>query len=177
MTIRNIIKMPNTFLRKKILPVEFINNEIKVILDDMLETMYEANGVGLAASQIGVDKRLIVMDCGKEPENKEAEFISNPIKMINPKIEKISNTFSEREEGCLSIPGHYGKVKRPKKIIVSFLDENENKKKLVADGLLSVCIQHELDHLNGILFIDHLSRIKKDFIIKKIFKENFKKRD
>ena len=177
MTIRNIIKMPNNFLRKKVLPVDVINKEIKIILDDMLETMYEANGVGLAASQIGIDKRLIVMDCGKEPEKKENGFISNPIKMINPKIKKVSKTFSEREEGCLSIPGHYGKVKRPQKITVSFIDENKNKKELEADGLLSVCIQHELDHLNGILFIDHLSRIKKDFILKKISKENFKKRD
>ena len=97
--------------------------------------------------------------------------------MINPKLKKLSKTFTVREEGCLSIPGHYGKVKRVEKISVSFIDENENRKEIEANGLLSICIQHELDHLNGVLFIDHLSRIKKDMILKKISKENSKNRE
>ena len=139
--------------------------------------MYNANGIGLAASQIGINKRLIVMDCGKEPDNQKSEFISNPIKMINPKLKYVSKNLSEREEGCLSIPGHYGKVKRSEKIVISFIDEKESYKELEAEGLLSICIQHELDHLNGILFIDHLSRIKRDIILKKISKENLKIRE
>ena len=136
----------------------------------MLETMYNANGIGLAATQIGIDKRLIVMDCGLKTDDDHLE--PNPIKMINPEITFLSKNFNEREEGCLSIPGHHAIVKRPDKVIVNYRDENFKHKELEADDLLGVCIQHEIDHLNGILFIDHLSRIKKEMILKKIKKEN-----
>ena len=170
MTLRKIIKMPNSFLRKKASVVDKIDNEIKDILDDMLETMYNANGIGLAATQIGIDKRLLVMDCGLETNDNDIK--PNPIKMINPVITFLSKNFKEREEGCLSIPGHHAIVKRPDKVIVNYKDENFKQKELQADQLLGVCIQHEIDHLNGILFIDHLSRIKKEMILKKIKKEN-----
>ena len=161
--------MPNSFLRKKASIVSKIDNDVKHILDDMLETMYNANGIGLAATQIGVDKRLIVLDCGLKID--DDNFKSNPIKMINPEIIYSSKNFKEREEGCLSIPGHHAIVKRPDKVTVNYRDENFNQKELEADELLGVCIQHEIDHLNGILFIDHLSRIKKEMILKKIKKE------
>ena len=170
MALRKIIKMPNSFLRKKASAVDTIDNDIKHILDDMLETMYNANGIGLAATQIGIDKRLIVMDCGLKTDDDHLE--PNPIKMINPEITFLSKNFKEREEGCLSIPGHHAIVKRPDKVIVNYRDENFKQKELEADDLLGVCIQHEIDHLNGILFIDHLSRIKKEMILKKIKKEN-----
>ena len=169
MALRKIIKMPNSFLRKKASTVDTINNDIKHILDDMLETMYNANGIGLAATQIGIDKRLIVMDCGLKADDDHLE--PNPIKMINPEITFLSKNFNEREEGCLSIPGHQAIIKRPDKVIVNYRDENFKQKELKADDLLGVCIQHEIDHLNGILFIDHLSRIKKEMILKKIKKE------
>ena len=178
MTLRKILKMPNPFLRKKASLVEKVDLEIVNLFNDMLETMYEAKGIGLAATQIGVDKRIIVMDCGLETNTNDEIIKPNPIKMANPEIIFTSSTFSEREEGCLSIPGHQAKVKRPETIIVKYVDENNNSKKLKANKLLSVCIQHEIDHLNGILFIDHLSRIKKGMILKKIEKEFFNyKRD
>ena len=170
MTLRKIIKMPNSFLRKKASIVSKIDNDIKHILDDMLETMYNANGIGLAATQIGIDNRLIVMDCGLEIDDND--FKSNPIKMINPEITFSSKNFKEREEGCLSIPGYHAIVKRPDRVTVNYRDENFDQKELEANELLGVCIQHEIDHLNGILFIDHLSRIKKEMILKKIEKEN-----
>ncbi len=169
MTLRKIIKMPNSFLRKKASIVSKIDNDVKHILDDMLETMYNANGIGLAATQIGIDKRLIVMDCGLKIDDDDIK--PNPIKMINPEITFSSKNFKEREEGCLSIPGYHAIVKRPDKVTVNYRDENFNQKELEADELLGVCIQHEIDHLNGILFIDHLSRIKKEMILKKIKKE------
>ena len=170
MALRKIIKMPNSFLRKKASAVDTINNDIKHILDDMLETMYNANGIGLAATQIGINKRLIVMDCGLKADDDHLK--PNPIKMINPEITFLSKNFNEREEGCLSIPGHRAIVQRPDKVIVNYRDENFKHTELEADELLGVCIQHEIDHLNGILFIDHLSRIKKEMILKKIKKEN-----
>ena len=170
MAVRKIIKMPNSFLRKKASVVNKLDNDIRHILDDMLETMYNAHGIGLAATQIGIDKRLVVMDCGLKID--DDDFKPNPIKMINPEITFLSKSLNKREEGCLSIPGHHAIVKRPDKVVVNYRDENFKQKTLEADDLLGVCIQHEVDHLNGILFIDHLSRIKKEMILKKIKKEN-----
>ena len=179
MTLKKIITVPNPFLRKKAVSVIKITNEIKQLLNDMLETMYDAKGIGLAATQVEDDRRLIVMDCGKNNLKKDdshnEEFIPNPIKMINPKLVSISDKLSEREEGCLSIPGYYGKVKRPNLIEVSYLDENNIKKTIKADGLLAACIQHEIDHLDGILFVDYLSKLKKEIILKKAFKDFNKK--
>ena len=169
MAVRKIIKMPNSFLRKKASVVNKLDNDIRHILDDMLETMYNAHGIGLAATQIGIDKRLVVMDCGLKID--DDDFKPNPIKMINPEITFLSKSLNKREEGCLSIPGYHAIVKRPDKVVVNYRDENFKQKTLEADDLLGVCIQHEVDHLNGILFIDHLSRIKKEMILKKIKKE------
>ena len=165
MALRKIIKMPNSFLRKKASAVDTIDNDIKHILDDMLETMYNANGIGLAATQIGIDKRLIVMDCSSDDED------PNLIKMINPEIIFSSTEISELEEGCLSIPEHKSIVKRPSNIKVKFLNIEGLEEIIDAEGLLSACIQHEIDHLNGVLFVDHISRLKRDIILRKVKKQ------
>ena len=130
----------------------------------MLETMYQANGIGLAAIQIGVPKRIIVLDISKNEENK------NPMYFVNPIIKNKNQENSTYEEGCLSVPNYFAEVDRPKNCEVEYLDYNGNKKILKADGLLATCIQHEMDHLEGILFIDHLSKLKKSIIIKKLSK-------
>ena len=184
MSIKEIIKIPNPFLKIIAKPVIDIDENILSLLDDMLETMYDANGIGLAATQIAIDKRLIVMDCGEvdfETENlteeeynkklKENGIKPSPIKMINPKIVSLGDKIKEREEGCLSIPGYNANVKRPASLIVEFTDENKKNVTLNADGLLATCIQHEIDHLNGILFIDHISRLKREMILRKAIKE------
>ena len=133
-------------------------------MDDMLETMYEANGIGLAAIQIGVPKRIIVMDLSKDPNKKEPRYFVNPIiKNKNPKK-------STYEEGCLSVPNQFAEIDRPSQCDVEYLDYNGNKKILHAEGLLATCIQHEMDHLEGILFIDYLSKLKRSMIIKKLSK-------
>ena len=133
-------------------------------MDDMLETMYSAPGIGLAAVQVGILKRLIVIDISKEDEKK------NPIFFVNPEIIYQSNKTSTYEEGCLSLPGFYAEVERPTECHINYLDYNGKRKKLEADGLLATCIQHEVDHLNGVLFIDHISKLKRDMIIKKLRK-------
>ena len=130
----------------------------------MLETMYAAPGIGLAAVQIGILKRLIVIDISKDKEKK------NPLFLINPEIVSKSKNTSMYEEGCLSLPGHFAEIERPSECQINFLDYNGKKKEITAKGLLSTCIQHEVDHLNGILFIDYLSKLKKDMIIKKLVK-------
>ena len=182
MSIREIIRVPNPFLKIVAKPVSIINDSILGLLDDMLETMYNANGIGLAATQISEDKRLIVMDCGKvdfneddmteeEYNDKIKDIEPQPIKMINPQIIHSSLNLTEREEGCLSIPGYNAQVKRPDTITVNYIDENKNEITLEADGLLATCIQHEVDHLNGVLFIDHISRLKREIILRKAIKE------
>lgn len=179
MSLREIIKVPNPFLKVTAKPVTVIDENILTILDDMMETMYHANGIGLAATQIAIDKRLIVMDCGKtkfETQNISEEDYNekidpNPIKMINPEIISLGENLEEREEGCLSIPGYNAKIKRPSSLKVKYTDENKKDKIIDADGLLATCIQHEIDHLNGILFIDHLSKLKREIILKKAIKE------
>ena len=184
MSIREIIKVPNPFLKIVAKTVLDINQNILVLLDDMLDTMYNSKGIGLAATQISEDRRLIVMDCGLEnleyEDMSEEEYNENiknkeiepyPIKMINPKIISFSSNIVEREEGCLSIPGYNSHVKRPDSIKVFYTDTNKNNITLEAKGLLATCIQHEIDHLNGVLFIDHISRLKKDVILRKAIKE------
>ena len=184
MSVKDIIKIPNPFLKVVAKPVVDINKNVLALLNDMLETMYNANGIGLAATQIAIDKRLIVIDCGKvnfetkdlseEEYNlkiKENGIKPFPIKMINPKIVSLSDNLSEREEGCLSIPGYNANVKRPSSLKVAYTDENKQNVTLEADGLLATCIQHEIDHLNGILFIDHISKLKREIILKKAIKE------
>ena len=132
-------------------------------MDDMLETMYKAPGIGLAAIQIGILKRLIVIDISKDEKK-------NPLFLVNPKITFRSKKTSVYEEGCLSLPGHFAEIERPEECHVDYIDYDGKEKKIEANGLLATCIQHEVDHLNGILFIDYLSKLKKDMIIKKLVK-------
>ncbi len=164
MTVKTILTEPNKILRQVSLPVEKVGNEERQLMDDMLETMYDAKGIGLAAIQIGVPKRIIVMDLSKEEGKKEPRYFVNPI--IKNKSEKISTY----EEGCLSVLSVFAEVDRPSTCEVEYLDYYGDKKILKADGLLATCIQHEMDHLEGILFIDYLSKLKKSMIIKKLSK-------
>ena len=164
MAVKTILTEPNKILRQVSKPVEKVTEKEQKLMDDMLETMYAANGIGLAAIQIGVPKRIIVMDISKDPEKKEPRYFVNPIiKNKNPE----NATY---EEGCLSVPNQFAEIDRPKKCDVEFLDYNGKKNFLHADGLLATCIQHEMDHLEGILFIDYLSKLKKSMIIKKLSK-------
>ena len=164
MTLKNILTEPNRLLRQKSKPVEKVGKEEQKLMDDMLDTMYSANGIGLAAIQIGVPKRIIVMDIGKDKSQKEPRFFVNPV-IKNKDVLK-----STYEEGCLSVPNQFAEIDRPKKCEVEYLDYDGEKKLLKAEGLLATCIQHEMDHLEGILFIDYLSKLKKSMIIKKLSK-------
>ena len=163
MTVKTIIIEPNKLLRQISKSVENVGKEEQELMNDMLDTMYEANGIGLAAIQIGIPKRIIVMDIGKA-EKKEPRYFVNP-GIVNK--DSIKNT---HEEGCLSVPEQFAEIHRPSKCEVQYLDYNGKKKLLKADGLLATCIQHEMDHLEGILFIDYLSKLKKSIIIKKLSK-------
>ena len=164
MTVRPILTEPNKILRQVSQPVESVGDEERKLMKDMLETMYDANGIGLAAIQIGIPKRIIVMDLSKDGKKKEPRYFVNPI--IKNKNEQ-KNTY---EEGCLSVPNQFAEIDRPSRCEVEYLDFNGDKKILKADGLLATCIQHEMDHLEGILFIDYLSKLKKSMIIKKLSK-------
>ena len=164
MTIKNIITEPNKILRQISSPVQKVGKDERKIMDDMLETMYAANGIGLAAIQIGIPKRIIVIDL--KIENKK-----NPLYFVNPIIKNKDNLKSTYEEGCLSVPNQFAQIDRPKKCDVDYLDYDGEKKILKAEGLLATCIQHEMDHLEGILFIDYLSKLKKSMIIKKLVKQ------
>ena len=164
MTNRTIIIEPDPILRKKSDSLEKVDDEIRSLLDDMLETMYNAPGIGLAAVQVGILKRLIVIDISKEDKKKE------PIFLINPKIIFQSSNTSTHEEGCLSLPGYFAEIERPAECHIEYIDYDGKKKEIKANGLLSTCIQHELDHLDGILFIDYLSKLKRDMILKKLAK-------
>ena len=165
MTVLEIKLLPDPILRKKASPLEKVSEEVKKILNDMAETMYNAPGIGLAGNQIGVLKRLVVMDCSTDEED------PNLIKMINPEIVNSSDEKEELEEGCLSIPDHKSIVKRPANVKVKYLNIDGIEKTLDAEGLLAACVQHEIDHLNGILFVDHISRIKRDMILRKVKKQ------
>ena len=161
---RKIVIEPDPILRQKSENLEKVDDDLRRLLDDMLETMYSAPGIGLAAVQIGILKRLIVIDISKEKEKK------NPLFLINPEIISKSKNTSIYEEGCLSLPGHFAEIERPAECQVKYIDYDGKKKEIKANGLLSTCIQHELDHLDGILFIDYLSKLKKDMILKKLVK-------
>ena len=164
MTVKTILTEPNKLLRQVSLPVKKVGNEERQLMDDMLETMYEAKGIGLAAIQIGIPKRIIVMDLSKEEGEKDPKYFVNPV------IKNRNSNLSKYLEGCLSLPDQFAEVDRPSTCEVEYLDYNGNKKILKANGLLATCIQHEMDHLEGILFIDHLSKLKKSMIIKKLSK-------
>ena len=168
MAIKKILTEPNKILRQISLPVEKVGDEERKLMDDMLETMYMAKGIGLAAIQVGVPKRIIVMDIGNRDKDKE------PMYFVNPIIKNKNSEHSTYEEGCLSVPNQFAEVNRPSSCEVEYLDYNGNKKILKASGLLATCIQHEMDHLEGILFIDYLSKLKKMMIVKKLSKQKNK---
>ena len=165
MTVRKILTEPDPILRQKSQPVDKFDDLTRKLMDDMLETMYLAPGIGLAAIQIGVPKRIIVLDISKDPEKKE------PIYFVNPVIVSTSKNNITYEEGCLSVPGQFAEIDRPDRCHVKYLDYNGNYKEFKSEGLLATCIQHEIDHLEGILFIDYLSNLKKSMIIKKLSKQ------
>ena len=165
MAIKTIITEPNKILRQVSNSVEHVGEEEQKLMDDMLETMYAAPGIGLAAIQIGIPKRIIVMDISREKENK------NPLHFVNPEIVWKADEDKIYEEGCLSVPDQFAEIERSIKCEVEYLNYNGEKKLLKVEGLLSTCIQHEMDHLEGILFIDYLSKLKKSMIIKKLLKD------
>ena len=168
MAIKPIITEPNKILRQKSIEVDSVGKEEQKLMDDMLDTMYDANGIGLAAIQIGVPKRIIVMDIAKNEEKRR------PLYFVNPVIKNKNSELSTYEEGCLSVPNYFAEIDRPKKCDVEYRDYNGEKKILNAEGLLATCIQHEMDHLEGVLFIDYLSKLKKTMIIKKLSKQKEK---
>jgi peptide deformylase len=169
MAIRPIIEAPDPLLRQISSPVAEVTDEIRTLVDDMFETMYDAPGIGLAAIQVGVPKRVLVIDL-QEPEEEGGEPVRNPLVFINPEIVQTSETLQTYNEGCLSVPEMYAEVERPDRIRARWLDRDGKAHDEELDGLLAICLQHEMDHLEGILFIDHLSRLKRDMILKKLAK-------
>jgi len=164
MTIKPLIILPDPVLRQVSKPIERVDADLQRLVDDMLETMYDAPGIGLAAIQVGVPRRMLVIDLSKEGEEKQ------PLVFINPEIVSSSDERSVYEEGCLSIPDYYAEVERPAKVTAKYLDREGREQSVEADGLLATCLQHEIDHLNGVLFIDHISRLKREMVIKKFTK-------
>jgi len=165
MALRQILIEPNKILRQKSLIVDNVDEELQMLMNDMTETMYAAPGIGLAAIQVGVPKRVIVIDISKK------EGIKKPMYFINPEIIEKSKTNSTYEEGCLSVPGQFAEIERPDSCHVKYLDYYGQPKETRARGMLATCIQHEMDHLEGVLFIDYLSKLKKTMIIKKLSKQ------
>jgi peptide deformylase len=165
MAILPILKIPDPVLRKKAKPVERVDAELRRLMDDMLLTMYDAPGIGLAAPQIGVGRRLIVMDPAKD------EAPKSPIIMVNPEILERSEEMRLHEEGCLSIPDVTAEIERPAKTRVRYIDRGGKKQEMELEGIWSTLVQHEIDHLNGVLFIDYLSRLKRDMIVRKFTKQ------
>tara|TARA_X000000950_G_scaffold231618_1_gene280221 strand:+ start:53 stop:577 length:525 start_codon:yes stop_codon:yes gene_type:complete len=164
MSIKNIITVPDEILKKISDPIEKVGFNEKKLVNDLFETMYDSNGIGLAAVQVGILKRILVIDISNKDEKKK------PLSLINPVIKKVSNETSIYEEGCLSIPDTFIEIERPKICEVEYIDIDGKIKSLKCDGLLSTCIQHEINHLDGKLIIDNLSKLKRDMIIKKISK-------
>ena len=165
MPLREILTEPNQILRQKSFPVEKVDSDLQKLMDDMLETMYAAPGIGLAAIQVGVPKRVIVLDLSSKDKEK------NPMYFVNPEILEKSKNNSTYEEGCLSVPGQFAEIDRPEECQIKYLDYNGQEKEIKVKGMLATCIQHEIDHLEGILFIDYLSKLKKSMIIKKLSKQ------
>lgn len=165
MSIKPIVLLPDSVLRKKSAPIERFDDDLKRLASDMTETMYDAPGIGLAAIQIGIPRQMLVVDVSKDEDNQ------NPQVFINPEIVKNSDETSTYEEGCLSIPEYYAEVERPAAITINYLDLSGKKQSIEADGLMATCLQHEIDHLNGVLFIDYLSKLKRQMVIKKFTKQ------
>ena len=172
MAIMRILETPDPVLRQISTPVEKVDDELRALIADMFETMYAAPGIGLAAVQVGVPKRLLVMDLHEPEEGAEegAPPVKDPRVFINPEILSHSDTEVPYMEGCLSVPDQYADVMRPDRIRARWLDEHGEKHEEDLDGLLAVCLQHEMDHLEGVLFIDHLSRLKREMVLKKLAK-------
>ena len=164
MTIKPLIILPDPVLRQTSKPVETVDDQVRRLADDMLETMYDAPGIGLAAIQIGEPLRMMVIDVSKEEEE------NAPRIFLNPEILATSDTMSVYEEGCLSIPDYYAEVERPADVTVRYLGLDGKMHEETVDGILATCVQHELDHLNGVLFIDHISKLKRDMVVKKFTK-------
>ena len=164
MSIRPLIILPDPVLRQLSKPVERVDAPLRKLADDMLETMYDAPGIGLAAIQIGEPLRMLVIDLAKEGE------APAPHVFVNPEILESADTRSVYEEGCLSIPDYYAEVERPAAVRVKYLDRDGREREMMAEGLMATCLQHEIDHLNGVLFIDHISKLKRDMVVKKFRK-------
>jgi peptide deformylase len=170
-----IIEIPDPMLRAQSAPVESITDDVTRLIADMFETMYQAPGIGLAAVQVAVPRRLLVIDL-QEPEEEEGEPVRRPHVFINPDIVHSSDARKTYNEGCLSIPDQYAEIERPDIVRATWIDEKGHEREGEFDGLMAVCLQHEVDHLNGILFIDHLSRLKRDMVVKRVVKAR-KERD
>jgi peptide deformylase len=169
MAIRPIIEAPDPLLRQVSSPVEAITPELQTLIDDMFETMYAAPGIGLAAIQVGVPRRILVIDL-QDPEEEDGEPVRKPMTFINPEILRSAETVVPYQEGCLSVPDQYAEVERPDSIRACWLDRDGKVHEEELTGLLATCLQHEMDHLEGVLFIDHLSRLKRDMILRKLAK-------
>lgn len=166
MSVLDIITFPDKLLRTECSPLEDVTDQTRHLFDDMIATMYDANGIGLAAIQVGIPNRVITVDITRDEETE----VQDPLFLANPEIILRSDEVSTHEEGCLSIPGQFAEVQRPAEITVRYLDYHGKPREMAADGLMATVLQHEIDHLNGVLFIDHLSRLRRDVIIKKIAK-------
>ncbi len=171
MAILPILVAPHPVLKTKAKPVDAVTPEIAILMNDMLETMYAAPGIGLAAPQVGVSKRILVVDVAKADEE------AQPIRMANPEIIQESDDLSVYEEGCLSFPEQYAEVERPAVVKIRYLNEKNEKVEIMADGLLATCVQHEIDHLDGIVFVDHLSALKRNMIMRRLKKQQRQKAD
>ncbi|MFC7497893.1 peptide deformylase [Enterovirga sp. GCM10030262] len=169
MALLPIIETPDPLLRRISKPVEAVDDDLRKLIADMFDTMYAAPGIGLAAIQVGVPKRVLVIDL-QEPEEEGGDPVRDPRVFINPEILEASDTFQVYSEGCLSVPDQYAEVERPDRVRARWLDEKGDTHEEELDGLLGICLQHEMDHLEGILFIDHLSRLKRDMVLKKLAK-------
>jgi len=169
MTVLTILEVPDPGLRAVASPVSEVDDSIRATLADMFETMYAARGIGLAAIQVGIEKRLVVIDL-QEPEEEGGEPVRKPVAFVNPELLWVSDELAVYNEGCLSIPEQYAEVARPARCRVKWLDGDGKPHEQEMDGLMATCIQHEIDHLNGVLFTDHISRLKRDMIMKKLAK-------
>jgi peptide deformylase len=169
MAILPIVEVPDPRLRQISKPVEKVDDDLRALISDMFETMYDAPGIGLAAIQVGVPKRVLVIDL-QEPEEEGGDPVKAPKVFINPEIVTASDQDVPYTEGCLSVPDQYAEVDRPDRIKARWLDENGKAHEEEITGMLAVCLQHEMDHLNGVLFIDHLSRLKREMVLKKLAK-------
>jgi len=169
MTVLTILEVPDPGLRAVAAPVSEVDDSTRTTLADMFETMYAARGIGLAATQVGIEKRLVVIDL-QEPEEEGGEPVRKPVAFVNPELLWVSDEMAVYNEGCLSIPEQYAEVARPARCRVKWLDGDGKAHEQEMDGLMATCIQHEIDHLNGVLFTDHISRLKRDMIMKKLAK-------